>query len=612
MKKAGAFVHADQTTFTVWAPEKQSMKLHLISPQQQELDMQPDGDGYFTLTVSNVGDGAKYLLAPENGQAYPDPASHCQPEGVHGPSQVIDHASYHWTDVSWKGLALSELVLYELHVGTFTPEGTFDAIIPRLDQLAETGINTIELMPVIEFPGNRNWGYDGVYPYSVHHSYGGPEGLKRLVDAAHARGIAVILDVVFNHLGPEGNYFAEFGPYFTDTYNTPWGRAINMDGEWSDGVRDYFSGIALHWYELYHVDGLRVDAIHTIYDNGAVHFWELVYEKLKTARQKNGHPFHVIAESDLNSPRVVKSPEYGGYGFTAQWLDDFHHALYVLLDEKGRERYVDFGRLEQFGKAITDGFVHSGEYVKFRKRTHGAPSVGIPGDQFVVFNQNHDQVGNRVGGERLSVLIDFEKQKVATAAMLLAPYLPMFFMGEEYGEDNPFFYFVSHTEEELIEKVVEGRKKEFESYQWDRDPLNPQETETFEKSKLQWEKRDEGKYRIMLEWNKTLISLRKKNPALCNFNKNDVRFNMLNDRAFVLFRRSADQKTELACVFNLSDETIVWTFPHAQPQWSLLLDSTDEMWSENVQLNNASRKDPVNVGYKISVHGAGVKVLYHH
>ncbi|KQS26798.1 malto-oligosyltrehalose trehalohydrolase [Dyadobacter sp. Leaf189] len=610
MKRAGAWYTETGVQFRVWAPERKRMRLQLFGSNEEFHDMQPVGEGYYELHLNRVPNGTKYKFLPEGETAFPDPASQFQPEGVHGPSAIVDHQYFQWSDLSWKGRAFDELIIYELHIGTFTAEGTFKAAAEKLPELAASGINAIELMPVSEFPGNRNWGYDGTYPYAVHSGYGGPDGLKYFVNAAHENGIAVILDVVFNHLGPEGNYLHEFGPYFTECYVTPWGKAINMDGEWSDGVRNYFSDLVPFWYEEYHLDGLRLDAIHTIYDKGAVHFWELVEQKLKQARQRNGRTFHMIAESDLNSPKVVKSAEYGGYGFDAQWLDDFHHAFYVMLDPAGADRYADFGKVEQVAKAFTDGFVHSGEYVKFRKRRHGASSVGLPGDSFVVFNLNHDQVGNRVGGERLSVLVDFERQKLAAAAIMLSPYVPMLFMGEEYGEDTPFFYFVSHTEEDLIEKVVEGRASEFAEFGWDEQPPNPQEEDTFQRSKIQWEKRNTGKYRVLRDWHSTLIKLRQTHPALRNFNKNDVRVHLLGPQAFVLIRLSADQQVQLACIFNLSDNTVTWTFPEDKPQWTVLLDSAEMQWAEDADAAlMRDRHEPTHVSYKASVVGAGVKVL---
>jgi maltooligosyltrehalose trehalohydrolase len=581
MKNVGANYSENKCEFIVWAPEKETVQLHLLSGEEQTFEMNKDEEGYFSYVSDRIAAGEKYFYSI-NGtdEKFPDPASHFQPDGVHGPSGVVDHTAYQWKDASWNGLPMQDLIFYEIHVGTFTPEGTFDAIINRLDDLAETGINALEIMPISQFPGSRNWGYDGVFPYAVQNSYGGPDKFKQLIDEAHKRGIAVFLDVVFNHLGPEGNYIDRFGPYFTDRYCTPWGDAINLDGDWSDGVRTYFANSILHWYEHYHLDGLRVDAVHMMYDSGAVHFWEVVNEKLNQLRQRKGKDFYLIAECDLNSPRVVQSPENGGWGFNAQWLDDFHHALYVLLDPEGIDRYEDFGQMEQLAKAYTDGFVHSGEFVKFRKRKHGKSSVGLPGETFVVFNQNHDQVGNRVGGERLCMLINFEKQKLGAAAILLAPYIPMLFMGEEFSADTPFFYFVSHSDEELIQMVVEGRRKEFENYKWEVDPPNPQEEETFLQSKLKWDQRLSGKHRVMLDWFKTLIRLRRTAPALLNFDKNFVRVSLFGSKGFALHRKSADEKQELICIFNLGSARESMAMPARKGHWKRILDSRDPQWME--------------------------------
>lgn len=581
MRITGANYFTNHCKFTVWAPEKATMQ---VITDGRSVAMQKDDQGYFTVELAGISPGTRYQFAAEEGEAYPDPASHYQPDGVHGASAVVDHHAYPWRDIEWKGLPLKELLFYEIHTGTFTPDGTFEGIISKLDYLAELGVNAIELMPVSQFPGSRNWGYDMVFPYAVQNSYGGPDGLKALVDAAHAKGIAVFLDVVFNHIGPEGNYLPRFGPYFTDQYATPWGNAINLDGAWSDGVRAYFCHAVLHWYENYHIDGLRVDAVHMMFDNGAVHFWELVSGELRALRQRMGRNFYLIAESDLNSPKVTKSPENGGWDFDAQWLDDFHHALYVLLDPAGRDRYADFGSIRQWGKAYTDGFVHSGEYVTFRKRRHGASSAGIPGEKFVVFNQNHDQIGNRVGGERLSMLVNFERQKLAAAAMLLAPYLPMLFMGEEFGAQTPFFYFVSHSDEELIRKVVEGRRKEFENYNWEKDPPNPQDEGTFAQSKLDWSQPGTGRHAVLLRWHRALIALRKSHPALRHFAKNDVRVDIVGDECLVLYRRSADQREELACIFNLGEEDAEVTLPRNGANWVKVLDSCDAEWQDGLEV----------------------------
>ncbi len=567
MSEIGAEVlGGNNCLFSVWAPEKESMMLHIVSPEERELKMQKDDMGYFSVKVENVSDTCKYFYKPEGDKDFPDPASHFQSDGVHGPSQVVNHNGFEWTDQTWRGIPLKDLIICEIHVGTSTPEGTFDAIIPRLDDIVESGINALEIMPVSQFPGNRNWGYDGVYPYSVQNSYGGPGGFKKLVDACHSRSIAVFLDVVYNHLGPEGNYLGQFGPYFTNKYRVPWGDAVNFDDDWCDGVREYFSENLCFWFEKYHLDGVRVDAIHMIFDTGAVHFWELARKKIDNLEQRLGRKFYLMAESDYNSPRIVKSPEMGGLGFDSQWLDDFHHALYVLLDKKGRSRYEDFGTIEQLAKAYTDGFVHSGDYVKFRKRKHGSSSVGVPGEKFIAFNQNHDQIGNRVKGERLSVLVDFDRLKLASAALFFSPYIPMLFMGEEYGEDAPFYYFVSHDDKKLVKAVREGRKREFASFKWNTEPPDPQAQSTFDQSRIDWRKRYSGKHKALLEWNKNLISLRKEHPALGSTDKNDLKV-YIYGKGLILHRRSSDERHHLICMMNFDNEENTFLIPGLFPEW---------------------------------------------
>jgi len=574
MKKPGAIYEGNNDcVFTVWAPEKEDVKLHLVSDAEEMVSMQKGDDGYFRATV-NALPGTRYFYHID-GKDFPDPASFFQPEGVHGPSAVVNlydrNSQLHRQK---ERLLLKDMIFYELHVGTFTPAGTFEAIIPLLDDLFETGINTIELMPVAQFPGGRNWGYDGVFPYAVQNSYGGPAGLKKLVAACHERGMAVFLDVVYNHLGPEGNYLSQFGPYFTNQYGTPWGDAINFDHDWSDGVKDYFIGNILYWLEYYNLDGLRLDAVHCIMDNSAENFWDIAWKEVNALQQKLGRPFYLIAESDLNDPKVVNDPVVGGWGMSAQWLDDFHHALYVLLDNGGKERYADFGSMEQLAKAYKDGFVHSGEYVSFRKRSFGKSSAGISGDKFVAFNQNHDQVGNRVGGERLSLLVDFERQKLAAACLLLSPYIPLLFMGEEYGEDNPFFYFVSHSEKQLIEAVRAGRRKEFESFiKAGEEFPDPQDETTFERSRLQWEKRKQGKHKLMLDWYKALIMLRQTNEVLQNHEKGGLHVNIIEEKLMLLHRQTADGKKHLIVLFNFSDDEVAVVMPSFKTCWLKLLDS---------------------------------------
>ena len=562
-------------TFSVWAPLKNEMILHLVHPREEKLAMQKGADGYFTLKVPGVCAGTQYYFIPEGETDTPDPRSLYQPNGVHGASEIVDHHDYDWQDTDWKGLPFKDLVMYELHIGSFTEEGTFEAAIPLLDDLADTGINAIELMPVNQFPGVRNWGYDGVFMYAVQNSYGGPSGLKKLVDACHQKGIAVFLDAVYNHLGPEGNYLGRFGPYFTGKYHTPWGDALNFDGEYSDEVKRFFRDNLLYWYTHFHVDGIRLDAVHEVYDRNAHHFWAGCHEAVQLLQQQLGRTLYLVAESDLNSPHVVKAPAAGGWGFHAQWLDDFHHALYVLVHPDGKKHYEDFGRMQQLAKAFKEGFVHSGEYVSFRKRSHGASSAGIPGDRFVVFSQNHDIVGNRPGGERLSSLISFEQQQLAAAAVLLSPYVPMLFMGEEYGEEAPFYFFADHSEEHLRESLREGRKTEFAAFHWDKEPPDALAEEVFLQCKLQWQKRREGKHRRLLQWYKALIRLRRDHPLLSNLDKNNIYVSCMEERGLVIQRQDDRGIRQLICLFNFSDEPLAYT-PTNTILWRKILDGADE------------------------------------
>lgn len=569
------FLSKSKVLFSIWAPYAKSMTLHIVSPRRQKLPMDKNQWGYFTKEAENVQAGCRYFYIPDEKTDLPDPASHFQPEGVHGPSEVVMHESFSWDDQSWRGIKFSDLILYELHTGTFTEEGTFEAVIPRLDELLQTGINAIEIMPVAQFPGSRNWGYDGVYLYAVQNSYGGPSGLKKLVNACHRKGIAVFLDVVYNHFGPEGNYLPEFGPCFTKTHKSLWGEAVNFDDEWSDGVRDFIRNNVSFWFEQYHLDGLRLDAIHAIKDSSAIHILEELNTHTKILQQALGKPLHLIAESDLNDPRVLYSHERGGLGFDAQWLDDFHHALYVLIHPAGKERYEDFGAIEQLAKAFKDGFVSTGEYVKFRKRKYGRSSAGIAGDRFVVFNQNHDQIGNRPLGERLSVLVDFERLKVAAAVMILSPYVPMLFMGEEYAEDTPFYYFVSHSDPQLVEAVREGRKAEFSHFSGPFEPKDAQLESTFTDSKIKWQKRHEGKHAVMVQWIKKLIDLRKTNDALKNVEKHTLLAYGISEACLIVQREQQNNAKRLLCIFNMAETELTFKMPVSASNWIKLLDASD-------------------------------------
>jgi maltooligosyltrehalose trehalohydrolase len=571
--------HKHGCAFRVWAPEKQTMELWL-SGRDTGLPMQKEGKGHFVLDVPGVGAGQRYLYRPDGGSLYPDPASADQPDGVYAASCVVDHAAFSWTDEDWKGRPLGEAILYELHVGAFTPEGTFDAIIPRLDALAELGINALELMPVAAFSGKRNWGYDGAFLYAVFTGYGGPNGLKRLVDACHRRGIAVFLDVVYNHIGREGNCLEAFGPYFSDKYHTPWGKAINYDGAWSDGVREFIIGNALYWAGQYHIDGLRLDAVHEIFDRNAVTIWDELYGAVKAWEARSGRRYWLIAESDGNDPRVVRAPEAGGRGFDAQWMDDFHHSLYVLIDPAGAKSYSDFGPIEQLAKAWTEGFVHTGEYLRFRHRKHGASSAGIGGDHFIVFNQNHDLPGNRPGGERLSALVGLPALQLAAAAVLLSPYIPLLFMGEEYGEQTPFYFFSDYQDAVTTNDLIRGRAEQFTTFQFEGEPRDPQEETVFSGSKLRWEEREDKHHRPLLDWYRELLRLRTTHPLLADLSKRCLRADVVGEKGLVVYRYSPDGQRHLVSLFNFSPGLELYTeIGYAATQegkWRKLLDSSPD------------------------------------
>jgi maltooligosyltrehalose trehalohydrolase len=410
-----------------------------------------------------------------------------------------------------------------------------------------------------------------VFLYAVQDSYGGPEGLKRLVDACHQKGIAVFLDIVYNHIGREGNILDRFGPYFSDKYHTPWGKAFNYDGALSDGVREFVVSNVMYWAELYHIDGLRLDAVHEIFDRNAVTIWDDLQTAVEQWEQCSGRRFYLIAESDGNSPRVVRPPALGGLGFQSQWMDDFHHALYVLLHPAGKKHYEDFGRLEQLAKAYTEGFVHSNEWVGFRRRRHGASSAGLSGDRFIVFNQNHDIPGNRPGGERLSVLVDLPRLKLAAAALLLSPYIPLLFMGEEYGETTPFYFFSDYGDPEII-SGLESRKEQFAAFNWEGEPRDPQDEATFARSKLNWHTRQEGAHGVLLDWHKTLIGLRRSHPLLGDLSKNNFRADLLGNQGLALYRHSADQTHHLLNLLNFSGEPLTTSIGYST-RWIKQLDS---------------------------------------
>jgi maltooligosyltrehalose trehalohydrolase len=475
----GAHPHADGgTEVRVWAPNAETVA---VRTPRGDVALGDEGHGVRAGVIADLAAGEDYEIVLD-GQAFPDPATRWQPDGMRGPSRVLDAREFEWTDEDFAPPALRALVIYELHVGTFTREGTFAAAIPHLRALRELGVTAIELMPVADGPGDRGWGYDGVYPSAAHRAYGGPHGLAALVDAAHAEGLAVILDVVYNHVGASGNTaYAAFGPYFTDRYATFWGEAINYDDAGADGVREWVAQSAMQWVTDFHVDGLRLDAIHAIYDMSARHIVAEVAERVHAAGRAGRHPL-IIAESGLNDPRVVHPPSYDGFGCDAVWADDFHHALRVLLTGEAEGYYEDFGAVWQLAKAFRRPVVHDGTFSEHRNRVFGAKHDDVPPERFVVFTSNHDQVGNRAVGDRLAP----ELQPLAAMLALLSPFTPMLWMGEEYGESAPFQFFTDHIDEEIAIATREGRRREFAGFAGfaAEDVPDPQDPATFERSRL--------------------------------------------------------------------------------------------------------------------------------
>ncbi|MFZ0391586.1 MAG: malto-oligosyltrehalose trehalohydrolase [Calditrichia bacterium] len=562
--------------FTLWAPLRKNVQLQVLQPFNQQFKMQLQNSGYWTTEVESR-QPLLYKFLLDGTVARPDPASHFQPEGVHGPSQTVDHAQFDWQDQDWEGLPLQELVIYELHTGSFTGEGTFEAVVSKLDYLKSLGITAVELMPVAQFPGGRNWGYDGTYPYAVQNSYGGPAGLKMLVNACHKKGMAVILDVVYNHLGPEGNYLRDFGPYFTKKYHTPWGESLNFDSAWSDEVRRYFIGNALYWLRHYHIDALRLDAIHAIYDFSAKPFLQELAEEVDAFSARQGRSFFLIAESSLNDTRILLPREKGGFGIHAQWSDDFHHSLHTLLTGENSGYYLDYGRFGDLEKSIREGFIFDWRYSPFRRRRHGSSSAAIPGRQLVISIQNHDQIGNRLAGDRLSALVSFPALKAAAGLMLLSPYVPMLFMGEEYGETAPFLYFVSHGEAGLIQAVREGRKLEFESFLWQQEPPDPQSPETFNQSRLNWKLRDSGKNAALLEFYRTLLQLRREQPALSHLDKNKMTLHARESQRLLYMERHWNQN-HLLIIISLHQQPQSAQLQLPAGNWRKLLDGAEERY----------------------------------
>ena len=553
--------------FRVWAPRAERVSV-VVDGERQEMQCEPRG--WWTATVEKAIAGSRYgYLLGDDEKPVPDPQSEWQPDGVHGLSALLDHAAFAWSDQGWRPRTLASSVIYELHLGTFTPEGTLDAAIARLDYLAELGITHVELMPLASAEGERGWGYDGVAISAPLEAYGGPEAAKRFVDAAHARGLAVLIDVVYNHFGPVGNYTGKFGPYLTELHMTPWGGAVNFEDEGSAEVRQFFIGNALMWLRDYHFDGLRVDAVHAFIDRSATHFLRQLEEEVRALGNHTGIHYLVIAESDLNNPRLVAAREAGGYGLDAQWSDDFHHALWSVLNKETTGYYEDFGKMADLAKALKEVFIYQGQYSRFRKRNHGRPIGGLPGTRFLGYIQNHDQVGNRAQGERLNQLVDVGRAKIAAATVLLAPFVPMLFAGEEFAASTPFQYFTNFQDAEMGRLVSEGRRREFAAFGWaPEDVPDPQAQETLDRSKLRWQETGEGEHAEMLDWYRRLIALRHKESALTCGELERVQVRFDEDRKWLRMVRGP-----IELIFNAGESEV--TLPVVQKSEAVLTSSAE-------------------------------------
>lgn len=550
--------------WSVWAPQARTVDLSLDHPASQSLPMQKRGET-FHLTLDNFAPERRYAFSINGGPPRPDPASRWQPDGVHAPSALFDPDEFLWTDSAWMGLQRRELVIYELHTGTFTSEGTFAAIIPRLPALLELGITAIELMPVHQFPGNRNWGYDGVFPFAVQNTYGGPRELQKLVDACHGHGIGVILDVVYNHFGPEGNFLPEFAPCFSLRHRTPWGAGINFDDTGSSGIRSFILENVAYWLRNFHLDGLRLDAVHAICDTSPTHILSEIKQVADSEARRRDWPAHIIAESNLNDARILEPHDRGGYQADAQWNDDFHHAVHALLTGEQEGYYADFHHpAPQLAKACNEFFVLDGCFSRFRGRPHGNSVSHLSGDRFIVSIQTHDQIGNRPRGDRLHTLVTPEKQRLAACLLLLSPNIPQLFMGEEYGETRPFPFFCDFSDPELQAAVRNGRKLEFADSHWQHEPFDPLDEATFEQAKLSWSWSANTPQAGLRQLYSELLAARRRFDPLQDFihRRAELQPGSSGENVLVLHRgMPADPDFQVISVFNLSSLPVLAPAP---------------------------------------------------
>ena len=605
MTKLGAQFRVNEPCeFKVWSPHSEEVKL-ILSGYEEPIAMDKNELGYWSVSINGVKAGDLYMYKLDQGKPIPDPASLYQPDGVHGASQVYDQQAFQWTDNDWKNISMEELIIYELHVGTFSPEGTFDGVIQKLDYLLDLGINAVELMPISQFPGERNWGYDIASPFAIQNSYGGPDGLKRLVDSCHRKGIAIIIDAVYNHLGPEGNYMTSFGPYYTDKYNIPWGCAINFDDAHSDEVRNYYIQNALLLFRDYHIDALRLDAVHAYKDMGAIHFMQELSIAVKDLSTQLNKPLVLIGECDLNDPRYILPVEQMGMGLDAQWCDEFHHALHALITGETTGYYEDFGNLEHMRRALSQAYVYTGHYSKHRKKTFGKFPQENHHHQFVVFSQNHDQIGNRLLGERLSKLVSFERLKLSAALVLLSPAIPLLFMGEEFGEENPFLYFIDHSDPVLRENVKEGRRKEFAYFFADKEAPDPTGEDVYEESKLNWSLLDHPAKKSLFNYYKRLIAIRKKSISGARHLIGTVKVEMNDVQNIITLEQVSPLKDHtLYMIINFGEANVAHVMENDR-QWKLSLNSAATEWGGDISTTDK----PITQGSLLYVAPESVIVL---
>lgn len=557
----------------VWAPKAESVICRTYQPNT-DIFLYPQAYGYWSVVSREITAGQRYHFVVD-GEVLPDPVSRSQPDGVHGASAVVD-LRFDWTDQDYHCPPLRDFIIYELHVGAFSPTHDFNGVIERLPHLKNLGITAIEIMPVAQFPGERNWGYDGTFLFAVQHSYGGVRGLQQLVDACHQEGIAVILDVVYNHFGPEGNYLDKYGPYLTDKYQTPWGKAVNYDDAWNYGIRDFVCENVRMWFRDFHIDALRLDAVHAMKDFSPAHILQDIRRTTDLLTRETRRTHYLIVECDLNDKRFLEPLEQNGFAMDAQWLDEFHHALRVAAGEEKKGYYEEFNGIAHLAKAYEQAYVFTGQYSTHRKQFFGSSAKGISGEKFVVFSQNHDQVGNRMLGERSSILFTPDVQRLMAMAVIVSPFTPLLFMGEEWASQKPFCYFVSHGDPDLIAAVRKGRLEEFSDFHGDGEVPDPQDVETFNDSLLDWTEKNLVEHQRMFRYYQDLIALRKSNTVLRNLKRENIQVNSYPQRDSLILHVE-HEKERLICIFNFSSSTQRFALPEDEV-WEKVWDTGDNIW----------------------------------